>query len=57
LIHIKNMETVTLAGGVICPATPSFYSKPKTIDEVAATVVDRVLDLSGFDSKSFRWGT
>ena len=47
LIHIRNMETVTLAGGIICPATPSFYSKPKTIEEVAATVVDRVLDLAG----------
>ena len=57
LIHIKNMETVTLAGGIICPATPSFYSKPKTIEEVAATVVDRVIDLAGFDSKSFRWGS
>jgi 4-hydroxy-3-polyprenylbenzoate decarboxylase len=51
------METVTLAGGIICPATPSFYSRPKTIDEVAATVVDRVIDLAGFDSKSFRWGS
>ena len=57
LIHIENMETVTLAGGIICPATPSFYSRPKTIDEVAATVVDRVIDLAGFDSKSFRWGS
>jgi flavin prenyltransferase len=56
LIHIKNMEAVTLAGGIICPATPSFYSKPKTIEEVANTVVDRVLDLAGFNSKSFRWG-
>lgn len=56
LIHIRNMETVTLAGGIICPATPSFYSLPKTIDEVAATVVDRVLDLAGFDIKTFRWG-
>lgn len=56
LIHIRNMETVTLAGGIICPATPSFYSKPKTIEEAAATVVDRVMDLAGFDSKSFRWG-
>jgi flavin prenyltransferase len=56
LIHIRNMETVTLAGGIICPATPSFYSNPKTIEEVAATVVDRVLDLAGIDVKTFRWG-
>ena len=56
LIHIKNMETVTLAGGIICPATPSFYSNPKTIEEVAATVVDRILDLAGFDISAFRWG-
>ncbi|MDO6429890.1 UbiX family flavin prenyltransferase [Flavitalea sp. BT771] len=56
LIHIRNMETLTLAGGVICPATPSFYSKPTTIEEVAATVVDRVLDLAGLDISTFRWG-
>jgi 4-hydroxy-3-polyprenylbenzoate decarboxylase len=56
LIHIRNMETITLAGGIICPATPSFYSQPKTMEEVAATVVDRVLDLAGIDIKSFRWG-
>lgn len=56
LIHIKNMETVTLAGGIVCPATPSFYSAPKTIEEVAGTVVDRVLDLAGLEIQSFRWG-
>jgi len=56
LIHIRNMETVTLAGGIICPATPSFYSRPSTIEEVASTVVDRVLDLAGIDVKSLRWG-
>lgn len=56
LIHIRNMETITLAGGIICPATPSFYSKPKTIEDAAATVVDRVLDLAGFDISTFRWG-
>ncbi len=56
LIHIRNMETITLAGGIICPATPSFYSKPTTIEEVAATVVDRVLDLAGLNIDSFRWG-
>jgi 4-hydroxy-3-polyprenylbenzoate decarboxylase len=56
LVHIRNMETVTLAGGIICPATPSFYSLPKTIDEVASTVVDRVLDLAGLDISTYRWG-
>jgi 4-hydroxy-3-polyprenylbenzoate decarboxylase len=56
LIHIRNMETITLAGGIICPATPSFYSKPQTLEQVAATVVDRVLDLAGFDISTFRWG-
>ena len=56
LIHIRNMETVTLAGGIICPATPSFYSRPQTLEEAAATVVDRILDLAGFDIDTFRWG-
>jgi flavin prenyltransferase len=56
LIHIKNMETITLAGGIICPATPSFYSKPTTVEAVAATVVDRVLDLAGIHINSYRWG-
>lgn len=57
LIHLRNMETITQAGGIICPATPSFYSKPKTIEEVAGTVVDRVIDLAGLKNDSFRWGT
>lgn len=57
LIHIKNMEAITLAGGIICPATPSFYSQPKTIEEAAMTVVHRVLDLAGLQNDSFRWGT
>jgi 4-hydroxy-3-polyprenylbenzoate decarboxylase len=56
LIHIRNMETVTLAGGIICPATPSFYSLPSSIEELAATVVDRVIDLAGFELKTYRWG-
>ncbi len=56
LIHIRNMETITLAGGIIAPATPSFYSRPQTIEEVAATVTDRLLDLAGIQHKSYRWG-
>lgn len=56
LIHINNMKLITEAGGIICPATPSFYSNPKNFEELAATVVDRVLDLAGFDFNSYRWG-
>ena len=55
LIHIKNMETITLAGGVICPATPSFYSNPNSIEDAVATVIDRVLDLAGFEITTNRW--
>ena len=57
LIHIRNMETITLAGGIIAPATPSFYSRPATIEEVALTVVDRVLVLAGLDISTYRWGS
>ena len=57
LIHIRNMETLTLAGGIICPATPSFYSKPSNMEEVAATVVDRVLDIAGIEIATYRWGS
>lgn len=56
LLHIRNMEQLTLAGAIICPATPSFYSVPKSVEEVVDTVVDRVMDLSGFDIKTYRWG-
>jgi 4-hydroxy-3-polyprenylbenzoate decarboxylase len=57
LIHINNMKLLTLAGAIICPASPSFYSNPKTIDDLVMTVVDRIIDLAGFDSKGFRWMT
>lgn len=56
LIHINNMKTITEAGGIICPANPSFYANPKTFEELAATVVDRVLDLANIDHKAYRWG-
>jgi 4-hydroxy-3-polyprenylbenzoate decarboxylase len=55
LIHIRNMQTVTEAGGIICPAVPSFYSKPQTVEEVALTVVNRVIDLMGLENESYRW--
>ncbi|HVV56532.1 MAG TPA: UbiX family flavin prenyltransferase [Mucilaginibacter sp.] len=55
LIHIRNMATVTEAGGIICPAVPSYYSKPQTVEEVAMTVVNRVIDLAGLENESYRW--
>ena len=56
LIHINNMKTITEAGGIICPATPSFYSKPQTFEDLAATVIDRVLTLSGLQNNAYSWG-
>lgn len=55
LIHIKNMEILTMAGAVICPATPSFYSKPRTIDDLVLTVVERIITLAGFEADTYRW--
>lgn len=55
LIHIKNMETLTLAGAIICPATPSFYSKPQTIDDLVMTVVNRIISLAGLEGDSYHW--
>jgi len=56
LIHINNMKAVTEAGGIICPATPSFYSKPETMEQLAATVTNRSLSLAGIELDCFRWG-
>jgi len=56
LVHINNMKLISEAGGIICPATPSFYTKPKTIEDVVNTVVNRILDLAGFEIESKRWG-
>lgn len=55
LIHLNNMKTITEAGGIICPASPSFYSNPTNFEELALTVVDRALDLAQLDISTFRW--
>jgi len=47
LIHIQNMERVTLAGGIIQMAAPHFYAAPQTIQDVIDTVVERTLQLLG----------
>tara|TARA_B100000902_G_C27248205_1_gene883762 strand:- start:456 stop:1028 length:573 start_codon:yes stop_codon:yes gene_type:complete len=56
LIHIKNMKTITESGGIICPASPSFYSKPRDFEDLASTIIDRALSLADINIKSFRWG-
>jgi len=56
LIHLRNMTTITEAGGIICPASPSFYSKPSDINGLVDTVVERVLDLAELKNDGFRWG-
>ncbi|MCX6245119.1 MAG: UbiX family flavin prenyltransferase [Bacteroidetes bacterium] len=57
LIHLNNMKLLTEAGAIICPASPSFYSKPTTLEDLAMTVVDRALILAGFEFPSFHWGS
>jgi len=47
LVHIKNLELLLLAGAVILPANPSFYTRPQTVEQVVDTVVARVLDHAG----------
>ncbi len=56
LIHLENMKLLKLAGAHICPAIPSFYSKPQSIEQLAETVIERVLHLAAFDIDSFEWG-
>jgi 4-hydroxy-3-polyprenylbenzoate decarboxylase len=56
LIHLDNLRTITQAGGIILPAAPSFYSRPKDMNELVDTVTHRVLDLIGLDAKGYRWG-
>lgn len=57
LIHLRNMTALTEAGAIICPASPSFYSRPNNFEELALTVVDRAIDLAGLKQKTYRWAT
>ena len=56
LIHLRNMTTLTEAGAVILPATPSFYSLPKDIEAVCQTVTERITSMLGIEGKRYEWG-
>ncbi|HUI05764.1 MAG TPA: UbiX family flavin prenyltransferase [Verrucomicrobiae bacterium] len=56
LIHLRNMATLTEAGATIIPASPSFYTKPKTIPDLVDTIIARVLDHLGVEHRLVkRW--
>ena len=56
LAHLRNMVAVTEMGAIVFPPVPAFYAAPKTLDELVAHTVARVLDLFGVHSaKLARW--
>lgn len=56
LIHLRNMTTITEAGGTIFPPVPAFYSRPQTIGELVDHSVGRALDQFNLHTDTFpRW--
>ena len=57
-IHLENMLTLTRAGAVVLPASPGFYHRPRSIDDLVNFVVGRVLDHLGVEHSLVpRWGS
>ena len=55
LIHLRNMVTITEAGGIVLPAAPSFYSNPQDIEQLCNTVTERIVSLLGIDADRYEW--
>ncbi|MDX9928978.1 MAG: UbiX family flavin prenyltransferase [Bacteroidales bacterium] len=55
LIHLTNLKNLTEAGAIVCPANPSFYTLPESVNDLAMTVVERVLDLAMIEGDHKRW--
>ncbi len=53
-IHLLNMEKLSAAGATILPASPAFYPKPRSVDDMVDFVVGRVMDELGVDNDLYR---
>lgn len=56
LIHLRNMTTLTEAGAIILPASPSFYFNPTTIEELCLTISQRAVEMAGVEVSHREWG-
>jgi 4-hydroxy-3-polyprenylbenzoate decarboxylase len=56
ILHLRNLATLSACGAIVCPASPSFYNHPQTIEALGQTVTHRVIALLGRDSPSPEWG-
>lgn len=54
-IHLRNLTTLSECGAVVCPASPSFYSKPGNIESLCGTVIERIIALLGIDAPHYSW--
>jgi polyprenyl P-hydroxybenzoate/phenylacrylic acid decarboxylase-like protein len=54
LMHIRNMETVTLAGATVLPPVPAFYHRPETIEDLLKQTAGKVLDQFGIEHELYR---
>lgn len=57
LVHLRNLTALTEAGAIVVPASPGFYHKPQSVDDLISFVVGKVLDVLGVDHDLYkRWG-
>ena len=56
LIHLRNMTTLTEAGAIVIPASPSFYFNPTTIEELCMTISTRAVEHLGIRTRQQEWG-
>lgn len=56
LIHLRNMTTLTEAGAIIMPASPSFYFRPQSIEELCLATTQRIVEMTGVHVEHREWG-